>query len=367
MSQVLGPRALNRATLARQFLLERTTRPVSDVVEHLVGLQAQTPHSWYLGLWSRVAGFRPEAAADRLTDRTLVRIALMRSTIHLVTAADAHGLRAAVQPVLDRDLHHNQLHGEAVRGLDVGEVVAAARPLLAERARTSRELGTLLQAHWPDRPPAGLAYVVRNQLPLVQVPPRGLWGRSGPIAHTSAEAWLGDGAGFSLETLVRRYLAAFGPATVMDVQTWSGLTHLRDVVEPMLSQLRVFRDERGRELYDLPDAPRPDPDTPAPVRFLYDFDNLLLSHADRTRVSSDEFRRAFVRRSGPAPGAVLVDGFTAAHWTLTQDRDTATLSVHPHRRLTGTEAEAVTTEATQVLEFVAPGQVANASKVALRQ
>ncbi|TWF78740.1 winged helix DNA-binding protein [Pseudonocardia hierapolitana] len=367
MTQVLGPRALNRATLARQFLLERTTRPVPDVVEHLVGLQAQTPHTWYVGLWSRIARFRPEAAADRLADRTLVRIALMRSTIHLVTAADAHGLRAAVQPVLDRDLLHNQLHGAAVRGLDLEEVVAAARPLLAEKARTSRELGGLLQARWPDRPAAGLAYAVRNRLPLVQVPPRGLWGRSGPIAHTSTEAWLGEGPGFSPETLVLRYLAAFGPATVADVQTWSGLTLLREVMTPMRSRLHVFRDEHGRELYDLPDAPRPDPDTPAPVRFLYDFDNLLLSHADRTRVCTDEFRRAFVRRSGPVPGAVLVDGFTAAHWTLTRDRDGATLEVHPHRPLTPDEAAAVEAEATGVLAFMTAGQAPapHAGKVAL--
>ncbi|WP_214401020.1 winged helix DNA-binding domain-containing protein [Pseudonocardia lacus] len=355
MSQVLGPRALNRATLARQFLLERTTRPVPDVVEHLVGLQAQTPHTWYVGLWSRVAGFRPEAAADRLMDRTLVRIALMRSTIHLVTARDAHGLRAPVQPVLDRDLFHNQLHRDAARGLDVEAVVAAARPLLAERARTSQELGALLHAQWPDRTAAGLAYVVRNRLPLVQVPPRGLWGRSGPIAHTSTEAWLGEGAGFSLETLVRRYLAAFGPATVMDVQTWSGLTHLREVVAPMRRELRLLHDEQGRELYDLPDAPRPDPDTPAPVRFLYDFDNLLLSHVDRSRVSTTTFRRAFTRRSGQVPGAVLIDGFTAAHWTLTRDRDAATLSVKPHRRLADDEATAITAEAARLLEFSAPG------------
>ena len=367
MTQVLGPRALNRATLARQFLVERTTRPVPDVVEHLVGLQAQTPHSWYLGLWSRIAGFRPEDAADRLTDRSLVRIALMRSTIHLVTAADAHGLRPLIQPVLDRDLFHNQLHGEAVRGLAVEEVVEAARPLLTEKARTSRELGALLQQRWPDRPAAGLAYAVRNRLPLVQVPPRGLWGRSGPIAHTSTEAWLGGGTGFSPETLVRRYLAAFGPATVADVQTWSGLTHLREVVAPMRSRLRVFRDERGRELYDLPDAPRPDPGTPAPVRFLYDFDNLLLSHADRTRVCTAEFRRAFVRRNGPVPGAVLVDGFTAAHWTLTRDRDGTTLEVHPHRRLTRDEAAAVEAEATEVLAFMAAGQdpAPHAGRVAL--
>jgi hypothetical protein len=361
VTQVLGPRALNRATLARQFLLERTTRSVLDVVEHLLGLQAQTPHSWYLGLWSRIADFRPEAAADRLTDRSLVRIALMRSTIHLVTAADAHGLRGAIQPVLDRDLHHNQLHGDAVRGLDVDEIVAAARPLLAERARTSRELGGLLQARWPDRPAAGLAYAVRNRLPLVQVPPRGLWGRSGPIAHTSAESWLGDGAPFSLETLVCRYLAAFGPATVMDVQTWSGLTRMREVIDQLRPQLRVFRDEHGHELFDLPDAPLPDGDTPTPVRFLYDFDNLLLSHADRTRVCTDEFRRAFVRRNGPVPGAVLVDGFTAAHWTLTGGRETATLEVHPHRPLTSEEAEAVHTEAALVSAFLAP----NAGTVAV--
>ncbi|TQM42862.1 winged helix DNA-binding domain-containing protein [Pseudonocardia cypriaca] len=365
MTQVLGPRALNRATLARQFLLERTTRPVPDVVEHLVGLQAQTPHSWYLGLWSRIAGFRPEDAADRLLDRSLVRIALMRSTIHLVTPRDAHGLRGAVQPVLDRDLFQNQLHGHGVRGLDVEEVVEAARPLLAERARTSRELGALLQTHWPDRPAASLAYAVRNRLPLVQVPPRGLWGRSGAIAHTSAEAWLGGGAGFSLETLVRRYLAAFGPATVQDVQTWSGLTHLREVVEPLRPQLRVFHDEHGRELFDLPDAPHPDPDAPAPVRFLYDFDNLLLSHADRSRVCTDEFRRAFVRRGGPVPCAVLVDGFTAAHWTLARDRETATLSVHAHRLLTDDESAEVRAEAERVLEFTTAARRSDVSKVAL--
>ena len=355
MTQVLGPRALNRATLARQFLLERTDLAVADVVEHLVGLQAQTPHTWYFGLWSRIAGFRPEAAADRLVDRSLVRIALMRGTIHLVTPRDAHGLRAAVQPVLDQGLFHNQLHGGSARGLDVDEVVEAARPLLAERPRTFRELGALLQARWPDQPATTLATVVRNRVPLVQVPPRGVWGRSGPIAHTSTEVWLGGSdTGFSLDTLVRRYLAAFGPATVMDVQTWSGLTHLREVLDPMRPQLLVLRDERGRELFDLPDAPRPDPETPAPARLVYDFDNLLLSHADRDRVSTAAFRRVFGSREGPVPGAVLVDGVTAAHWTLVRGRGTATLSVHPHRRLTEDEAAGVTAEAAGLLEFAAP-------------
>lgn len=357
MIEVLDPRALNRAVLARQFLLERTTRSVPDVVEHLVGLQAQTPHTWYLGLWSRIAGFRPEDAAERLTDRSLVRIAVMRSTIHLLTPRDAHGLRPVVQPVLDRDLFTNQLHGKAIAGVDVAAVVEAARPLLAERPRTPKELGALLQPQWPDRPAATLAYAVRNVLPLVQVPPRGIWGRSGPIAHTSAEAWLGAGPAYSPATVVRRYLAAFGPAMVADIQTWSGLTRLRDVVEPLRGELLVFHDDQGRELFDLPDAPRPDPDVPAPVRLLYDFDNLLLSHADRRRISTDAFRQAFAQRSGPVPGAVLVDGFTAAHWTLEQDREQARVTVHLHRPVAPAEVEAITDEAGRLLVFAAPNTV----------
>ncbi|WP_232667904.1 winged helix DNA-binding domain-containing protein [Pseudonocardia sp. TRM90224] len=351
MSDVLGPRSLNRATLARQFLLERTNRPVPDVVEHLVGMQAQTPHSWYVGLWSRIAGFRPDATAELLTDGSLVRLALMRSTIHLVTERDAHGLRGAVQPVLDSDLMVNHLHGAAVRGLDLDEVVAAARPVLAERPRTQKELGALLQERWPDRPAGALAYAVRNRLPLVQAPPRGVWGRSGPIAHTYLD---GGSDSVPLTTLVHRYLAAFGPATIKDVQVWSGLTHLREVVEPMGDRLRIFRDEHDRVLYDLPDAPRPDPDTPAPVRFLYDFDNLLLSHADRSRVLTEEFQRVFRARQSPQPAAVLVDGTTAAHWTLERDRATATLTVRPHRPLTGDETDAVASEAAGLLKFVAP-------------
>ncbi|MGI5132125.1 winged helix DNA-binding domain-containing protein [Pseudonocardia sp. CA-107938] len=363
MTEVLGPRALNRALLARQFLLERTTRSVPEVVEHLVGLQAQTPHTWYLGLWNRITGFRPEDAADRLVDRSLVRIALMRSTIHLVTARDAHGLRPVVQPVLDRDLFTNQLHGKAIAGVDVAAVVEAARPLLAERPRTPKQLGALLAPTWPDVPPATLAYAVRNMLPLVQVPPRGVWGRSGSIAHTSAENWIGTGPGHTPADVVRRYLAAFGPATVADVQTWSGLTRLREVVEPMRGELRTFRDDQDRELFDLPDAPRPDPETPAPVRLLYDFDNLLLSHADRRRISTDAFRAAFARRGGPQPGAVLVDGVPAGHWTLADGR----LTVHLHRPLSSDDVAEITAEGHRLLDFTAPGaeqevQVAQAGR-----
>ncbi|GAA1533366.1 winged helix DNA-binding domain-containing protein [Kribbella lupini] len=355
MTTPMSRRELNRATLARQFLLSRTDRSVPDVIEHLVGLQAQTPHTWYAGLWTRIAGFRPEVAADGLVDRTLVRMAVMRSTIHLITARDAGALRPLVQPALDRDLFTNHTHKAAVRDLDVDAVIAAGRELLAERPRTQRELGELLHQRWPDRPPAGLAYAVRNLVPLVQVPPRGLWGRSGPIAHTTAAAWLGDltDSGLDLAGLVRRYLGAFGPATVRDMQTWSGLTRLSEVVDSISGELLVRRDEDGRELFDLPEAPRPDADTPAPPRYLYDFDNLLLSHADRTRVITDDFQRYSFRPHGPVPSVVLIDGVTGGDWTIERTGATATLQVRTYRRPSTELTTQLVAEGTDLLAFAA--------------
>ncbi|MEJ2853671.1 MULTISPECIES: winged helix DNA-binding domain-containing protein [unclassified Saccharothrix] len=352
MTEVLSRRAVNRATLARQFLLERTARPVPEVVAHLVGLQAQTPHTWYTGLWSRIAGFRPEDAADLLVDRTLVRIAVMRSTIHLVTAPDALALRPLVQPVLDRDLFRNYTHGPDMRGLDVDAVVAAGRALLAEKPRTNKELGALLHEQWPDRSPSALAYAIRCQVPLVQVPPRGLWGRSGPIAHTSVEVWLGESVTDrpSIEDMVLRYLAAFGPATVKDVQTWSGLTRLREVVERL--PLVRLRDEDGQELFDLPDAPRPAEDTPAPVRYLYDFDNLLLSHADRRRVVTPDVKARDYDPHGPVPQFFLVDGVTAGDWRVERTKEVATLELRPFHRLS--TVDEVEREGAALLEFLAP-------------
>ncbi|MEU6153773.1 winged helix DNA-binding domain-containing protein [Actinosynnema sp. NPDC047251] len=352
MTEVLSRRAVGRATLARQFLLERTTRPVADVVSHLVGLQAQTPHTWYTGLWTRIADFRPADAADLLRDRGLVRTALMRSTIHLVTPADALGLRPLVQPALDRDLFHNHTHRKDVDGLDVDAVVAAGREVLAERPRTNKELGALLHETWPDRAPAALAYAVRCLVPLVQVPPRGLWGRSGPIAHTSVETWLGSGVTDrpSATDMVRRYLAAFGPATVNDVQTWARLTRLREVVEQL--PLVRFTDEDGQELFDLPDAPRPDEDTPAPVRFLYDFDNLLLSHADRRRVVTADVKARQYNPHGPVPQFFLVDGVTAGDWRVVRTKESATLELRPFHRLPAPDE--VEREGSALLAFLAP-------------
>jgi hypothetical protein len=180
--------------------------------------------------------------------------------------------------------------------------------------------------------------------------------RSGPAAHTSAETWLGDIAfpDLTLPRMVLRYLAAFGPATVMDVQTWCGLTRLREVVDGLRPGLVTFRDDEGRELFDLPDAPRPDADTPAPPRFLYDFDNLLLSHADRGRVATDDVRRQAYDPHGPTPQLVLVDGFTGGDWRITRQRRAATLMIRPYARLSEEDSVALVDEGAKLLAFAAP-------------
>ena len=204
--------------------------------------------------------------------------------------------------------------------------------------------------------PAALAQGVRALVPLVQVPPRAVWGAAGQAAHTSAQAWLGRDleAGPSLDRLVIRYLAAFGPASVQDAQAWSGLTRLREVVDRLRPGLRAFRDEQGTELFDLPDAPRPAPGTPAPVRLVAEFDNLALSHADRTRIISEPNRQRMFTRNGIFPGTVLVDGFVAGMWKITRSRAAAVLTIELIGPLGPRDREAVTDEGGRLLAFAAP-------------
>ncbi|WP_433463796.1 winged helix DNA-binding domain-containing protein [Spirillospora sp. CA-128828] len=362
MSERLSRRAVNRATLDRQLLLARAAMPVVEAVERLDGLQAQTPHSWYAGLGIRLDHVTPEDVADLLAGRRIVRLALMRSTIHLVSARDALWLRPLIQPVLDRDLFRNHTHGKPVQGLDMDELVAAARPLLEEKPLTGRQLGALLAEHgreagWGDRAEASLAYAARCRMALVQVPPRGVWGKSGPIAHTTAEAWLGEPLAeeATLDEMILRYLAAFGPASVMDVQAWSGLTRLKTVMDRLRPRLVTFEDENGRELFDLPDAPRPAPDTPAPPRLLYDFDNLLLSHADRSRFVTEQYRAQNYPARRPAPSIVLLDGVTAGEWTLETGRDEAVLTIRTYEKVSADDAEALEAEAHRLIGFAAAG------------
>jgi hypothetical protein len=350
---VLSLRALNRATLARQLLLERSALEPVAALEHLVGLQSQTPQTWYTGLWSRLADFDAAAFGALLESREVVRMALMRSTIHLVSASDSLFLRPLVQPVTERGAR--AAYGKRWVDLDLQEVGAVARALLEPAPLSFAELGAALRERWPDRDGAALAQAARTVLALVQTPPRGVWGKSGLAKHSPAESWLGRPleSAPSIETMVLRYLGAFGPASVRDVQAWSGLTRLSEVVERLRSGLLVFRDENGRELFDLPDAPRPSEETPAPVRFLYDFDNLLLSHADRARVISFDPVAGGGIRNGQLPNYALVDGFVRASWRLGLTRALATLTIAPVDRLRAAEVTALRREGSALLGFLA--------------
>jgi hypothetical protein len=351
---MLTRRALNRATLARQLLLDRADLPVDRAVEHLVGLQAQTPHTWYTGLWTRLRDFDPAAAGAMLAGRSLVRMALMRSTIHLVTARDAVALRPLLDPVVRRPLAG--VHRRGVDGIDLADLVDAGRALVEAEPCTFSELGTRLADRWPGRDPGTLALAVRALLPLVQVPPRGVWGRSGRALHTTLAAWLPDlrTTPATATDLVLRYLDAFGPASVRDMQNWSGLSRLQEVVDPLRPRLLTFRDEAGRELFDRPEAPRPDPDTPAPVRFLYDFDNLLLGHDDRSRMVSDVHTAIDFGERMEMPATFLVDGMTAGMWKLVAHRKAATMTLAPLVKLKPDAEAELTAEAERLAAFLAP-------------
>jgi Winged helix DNA-binding domain len=351
---VLGRRARNRALLERQLLLRRVRRPAAQVVEHLVGLQAQEPRDPYVALWARLEDFDPDELGRLIADREAVRSPLMRTTIHLVTARDCLVLGTLLRPVLERGFWTGTPFGRKLKGVDVDAVLAAGRSLLDEEPRTTAQLRALLAERWPALDGTSLAYAVHHLVPVVQVPPRGVWGRKGLATWATTEHWLGrplDPAP-SIDQVVLRYLAAFGPAGVMDVQTWSGLTRLREVVDRLRPSLRGFRSEAGKELFDLPDAPRPDPGTPAPVRFLPQYDNLALSHVDRGHLAGDAAAR------WPDDdlhwSALLVDGFVNGVWRLTRERRFATLAVRLLGHVPAPDRAAVEEEAGRLLAFLAP-------------
>lgn len=353
-SPVLSTVRQNRALLARQLLLRRRRISPLGAVEHLVGIQSQAPRAAYVGLWTRVAGFRPETLERLMLDRSVVRVALMRSTIHLVSARDCLPLRDLVRPAIARPSRHSAARRAA--GVPDDDLARAGRALVDAEPRTFRELGSLLQERWPVCDADALAMGVRELVPLVQVPPRGLWHRGGAPAHAAAETWLSgvQPARISIAGLVRRYLAAYGPATVLDAQTYTGLTGLREVFERLRPDLRKFRDEEGGELFDLPDAPRPAARTRAPARFLPEFDNILLSHARRDRILPEGTMSLLALGNGLRP-AFLVDGFVAGTWKLHATRRLTTLEVRPFEPLPVAARRELEDEGRRLLAFAVRG------------
>lgn len=346
---ILSRRSLNRGLLERQMLLGRRNVPTLEAVERLVGLQAQVPRDPYVALWSRLAGFRPDALSGPMADRRAVRMTLLRGTLHLVTARDALALRPLVQSVIERTVYGSSPLRKVVGSVDVDELLGFFRVLLEERPRTRAELVRAAENRWPDLDGASLGYAM-YLLPTVQVTPRGIWERTGRSAFTTVERWLGQplDPDAGPDEMVLRYVAAFGPATSADVQTWSGLRGIREVLERLRPRLRSFRDEQGRELFDAPDAPLPDPETPAPVRFLPEFDNVVLSHADRSRIVSD----GAPQWTEAGWGTVLVNGFTAARWKLERTREAATMRVEPFVQLRTGESDEIREEAAQLAAFI---------------
>lgn len=317
-------------------------------------MQAQVPRDPYVALWSRLDGFRAADLSTAIERRDAVRMPFLRATLHLVTRRDALALRPVVDAVLDRSLHSQSPFGRAIEGVNVDELTAFASALLADQPRTRAQLAPLLGERWPDYDGPSLAYACTYLLHLVQVTPRGLWKRSGSSAFTTLEAWLGEhpARDATPDPMVLRYLAAFGPAAPADVRTWSGLAGAAEILERLGPKLRMLKDDAGRELFDVPRAPLPSGDTPAPVRFLPEYDNAVLSHADRTRIVAHE--TASWAQVGW--GLVLVDGFTAARWRATTDKHRTTLRVEPFRKLTKTEQTDVKQEGIRLAAFLTDGE-----------
>jgi hypothetical protein len=333
------------------MLLRRRRLPPLAAVERLIALQTQVPRDPYVALWSRLDRFRPEGLSKAIADRRAVRMTLLRATLHLVTARDALALRPLFQPVVERMFFGQRAFRRSAEGVDLDEVVELFRQRLEEQPRTRAELARAVTERWPDRDASSLGYAM-YLLPTVQVTPRGLWRTPGRAAVTSLEHWLGGPleTAPSLQSLVTRYLAAFGPATPADLGSWSGLAGTAEVLEGLRPRLRVFRDDRGRELFDVPRAALPDPKTPAPVRFLPEFDNVALGHADRSRIVPEGVQQW----TEVGWATVLVDGFIAARWKLERQKDLATLRVEPFRPLARKEKAEVADEGARLMSFLEP-------------
>ncbi len=344
----LSARTLNRTLLARQHLLARTDATVPQMVEHLVGLQAQDNQPPYFGLAARLETFDPYDVTRGLEDRSLVRLLTMRSTVHLLVADDALTLRQFTAPIHERERRASQMVRPAI-DVDLAELATALEAVLADEPLPVKRLGEALADHFPDVPPNALAHLARVSAPLAQLPPRGCWKQSGGVVYQFVDRWVGrplqepDPA-----TIVRRYLAAFGPASAADVTAWSGVPGIAQVVKAM--DLVHHTDENGKKLLDLPDAELADPDARAPVRLLGLYDNVWLSHAGRDRVTEPAKRKRWMGVNGGLCSTVFVDGWLEGLWRVEDGRPVV---VELFRTLSRSERAELDVELDRVAELLA--------------
>ena len=349
--RVLSLRELNRATLARQLLIVRETMPVPAAIERLAGLQAQSPPSPYLGLWTRLRNFQREDLARLIENRTVIKATLMRGTLHLFSAEDYVRFRTTLHPVLVGAAH--AITKSRGGDFEVDQILKAAQRAFAEKPRTFVEISDLLTKLLPKQDVGAMRYTVRTHLSLVQVPIREGWSYPNKPEFALAESWIGrrispeDHVG----ELVRRYLAAFGPASVMDAQTWSGLK-LKDTFEKLRPKLQVYRDESRRELFDLPNLSLPERDVPAPVRFLPEFDNLLLAYSLRTRVLADKYRSKIFLPGLRVSASFLVDGFVGGVCKVEKTKNVAALVIEPFEKLSKRDRAELIEEGEKLIRFV---------------
>lgn len=356
-NSILTTLELNRATLARQMLLEREALSVPAVVDRLAGIQAQAPMSPYAGLWSRLCGFQRAHLAGEIESRTIIKVTWVRATLHLVTTECFLRHRSTLQPVLTGAW--NDIANRRDRDMDLQPILEKARAFLAAGPHTFAEISDMLEENFPDQDVSAMRYGVRTHLPLVQVPISNGWSYPGNPSVTLAETWTGrppSPAGGPRE-LILSYLSAFGPAAVTDIQTWSGMVGLKAEVEALRSELAVFLDEKRRELFDLPGSPRPPAGIPAPVRFLPEYDNLLLSHSDRTRIVREEHRKAVYLPGLRVAAALLVDGFVAGVWKVEKAKNahsSSVLVIEPFIPLTRNQRAAAEEEGLALVKFLEP-------------
>lgn len=345
-------RELNRATLSRQMLLARDTRSVVKAVEQLLGVQAQLPRPPFTGLWTRLEGFARGDLARAVSARTVVRATSMRGTIHLMTAADFLKYRPCLQPSLDQGMH--AILNERATALDLGALLKVARTYFKE-PHTFEEARHHFVSTFPRGDQRAMGYAVRMGLPLVQVPTADAWAYPAKADFVSAETWLGRpvAACASATSLVLRYLAAYGPATIKDAQAWIGLADAQSVVAALGDRVVTLSGPAGKPLYDLPHAPRPDADTPAPVRFLPEWDGVIVTRADERVVAKADRPRVFLPGLRVA-ALVLVDGLAAATWKVMATSKLATLHVESFKPWPAPIRREVAAEGETLVRFVEP-------------